>query len=113
MPLTHPDRFFPAEPKVRDLARRLYETVKDLPIISPHGHCDPRWFADNQRFPNPAALFVIPDHYVFRMLVSQGVSLADLGIARAIGNPVETEPRAIWQRFADHYYLFRGTPSAI
>ena len=113
MPLTSPDRLFPIEPRARDLARALYESVADLPIISPHGHCDPRWFAENKRFPNPAELFVVPDHYVFRMLVSQGVSLADLGIARNDGEPVETDPRAIWQRFAERYYLFRGTPSSI
>ena len=75
MPLTAPDRLFPVDPKQRDLARALYDSVSDLPIISPHGHCDPRWFAENERFPNPAELFVVPDHYVFRMLVSQGCLL--------------------------------------
>ncbi|MGJ8610340.1 MAG: glucuronate isomerase [Octadecabacter sp.] len=113
MPLTDPDRLFPVEPRQRDLARSLYDSVADLPIISPHGHCDPRWFAENERFPNPAELFVIPDHYVFRMLVSQGVPLADLGIARTDGGAVETDPRTIWRRFAERYHLFRGTPSAM
>jgi len=79
MALTAPDRLFPTEQKQKDLARALYQSVADLPIISPHGHCDPRWFAENERFPNPAAFMVVPDHYVFRMLVSQGVSMADLG----------------------------------
>ncbi|MEO0542987.1 MAG: glucuronate isomerase [Pseudomonadota bacterium] len=113
MPLTNPDRLFPIEPNVRDLARELYQSVADIPIISPHGHCDPRWFAENDRFPNPAALFVVPDHYVFRMLVSQGLQLSDLGIARMDGGPVEADPRMIWRRFAERYYLFRGTPSSI
>ena len=111
--LNDPDRLFPPEPRVRDLARALYQSVADLPIISPHGHCDPRWFAENERFPNPAALFVIPDHYVFRMLVSQGLPLEDLGIVRLDGAPVETNPRQIWQRFAENYHLFLGTPTAM
>jgi len=113
MPLTAPDRLFPIETQQRDLARALYQSVADLPIISPHGHCDPRWFAQNARFPNPAELFVVPDHYVFRMLVSQGIPMADLGIPRTDGGMVEADPRKIWQRFADNYHLFRGTPSAI
>ena len=79
--LIHPDRLFPAEPAARDVARRLYADVQDLPIISPHGHTDPRWYAENEPFPDPATLFVIPDHYIFRMLYSQGVRLEDLGIA--------------------------------
>lgn len=111
MSLTDPDRLFPVEPALRDQARALYDSVKDLPIISPHGHCDPRWFAENERFPNPAELFVVPDHYVFRMLVSQGVSMSDLGIARLDGRAVETDPRVIWQRFAENFHLFRATPS--
>lgn len=113
MPLTDPDRLFPVEPALRGLARELYDGVKSLPIVSPHGHCDPRWFAENKRFPNPAELFVIPDHYVFRMLVSQGVALEELGVPRVDGGAVETDPRAIWRRFASAYHLFRGTPSAL
>ena len=113
MPLLDPDRLFPAEPRLRDLARGLYEGLRDLPIISPHGHCDPRWFAQDARFPDPAALFVTPDHYVVRMLVSHGITHADLGVARRDGGPVETDPRAIWRRFSGHFHLFRGTPSAM
>jgi len=79
MSLTDPHRLFPTEPKTRAIARALYDTVADLPIISPHGHCDPRWFAENAQFENPAALFVVPDHYVFRMLISQGIANAGLG----------------------------------
>ncbi len=113
MSLTDPQRLFPTEPKTRAIARALYETVADLPIISPHGHCDPRWFAENARFENPAALFVVPDHYVFRMLISQGVAPEELGIPRIDGGPVETDPRAIWQKFAAHFHLFRATPSSM
>lgn len=111
MPLTDSDRLFPVEPSVRDQARALYDSVKDLPIISPHGHCDPRWFAENDRFPNPAELFVIPDHYVFRMLVSQGIPMSDLGVPREDGGAVETDPRKIWRLFAENFHLFRATPS--
>ncbi len=108
-----PDRLLPVEPNVRSLARALYEPIADLPIISPHGHCDPRWFAQNDRFPDPAQLFVVPDHYVFRMLVSQGVPMDDLGIPYADGTLPDVDPRAIWQRFAANFHLFRGTPSAM
>lgn len=113
MPLTDPDRLFPVEQGARNVARTLYEGVKDLPIISPHGHCDPRWFAENAAFADPAQLFVVPDHYIFRMLVSQGVALDDIGVPRVDGAVGETDPRKIWQVFADNYYLFRGTPTAI
>ncbi|MEO1536957.1 MAG: glucuronate isomerase [Pseudomonadota bacterium] len=113
MALTDPDRLFPVAPRVRDMARALYQTIANAPIISPHGHCDPRWFAEDAPFANPAELFVIPDHYVFRMLVSQGVSLDALGVPRVDGGATESDPRAIWQRFAERYHLFRGTPSAM
>jgi len=109
--LLHEDRLFPAEPATRAVARRLYREVRDLPIVSPHGHTDPSWYALNEPFPDPAKLFVVPDHYVFRMLYSQGVALEDLGVPTADGTPVETDPRAIWRRFAAHYHLFRGTPT--
>jgi len=109
--LIHEDRLFPADPAVRAVARRLYDTVRDLPIVSPHGHTDPRWYAENEPFPDPATLFVIPDHYVFRMLYSQGVRLEDLGIPARDGSAVERDPRRIWRVFASHYHLFRGTPT--
>jgi glucuronate isomerase len=105
--LIHPDRLFPAEPGTRKIARRLYEHVRMLPIISPHGHTHAAWFAKNEPFPDPASLFVQPDHYIFRMLYSQGVSLEDLEIGRtALKNP-----RNVWRIFARHYDLFRGTPT--
>ena len=109
--MLHPDRLFPADPATRDVARALYATVKELPIVSPHGHTDPRWYAENLPFPDPARLFVVPDHYIFRMLYSQGVRLEDLGIQRVDGTPVEQDPRKIWRLFAQHYPLFRATPT--
>ncbi|WP_237154061.1 glucuronate isomerase [Oryzibacter oryziterrae] len=107
------DRLFPIEGKARDMARALYATVRHLPIVSPHGHTDPRWFAENQPFPDPARLFVTPDHYVFRMLHSQGVPLDALGVPRADGGPVESDPRVIWRLFARNFHLLRGTPSRL
>ncbi len=102
----NPDRLFPADQSVRALARQLYDGVARLPIISPHGHTDPEWFATNAPFTNAAELLLHPDHYVFRMLYSQGVSLEALGI----GNP-GADPRESWRLFAARYHLFRGTPS--
>jgi glucuronate isomerase len=107
--LIHEDRLFPADPGTRAVARRLYATIAGLPLISPHGHTQAAWFAQNQPFPDPATLFVQPDHYVYRMLYSQGVSLDDL----EIGVPQIKDPRRVWHIFADHYSLFRGTPTRI
>ncbi|RVT89747.1 glucuronate isomerase [Sphingomonas crocodyli] len=107
----HPDRLFPADPTIRGIARALYAPIKDLPIISPHGHTDPSWFAGDENFANPTDLLIIPDHYVFRMLYSQGVKLEELGISSKDGTPVEADSRKIWRRLAEHYHLFRGTPS--
>jgi len=106
------NRLFPAEPATRAVAAKLYETVRDLPIISPHGHTDPRWFAENKPFPNPAALFIQPDHYIFRMLYSQGTSLESLGIPQVDGKE-NADPREVWRIFARNYYLFRGTPTRL
>ncbi|WRH62309.1 MAG: glucuronate isomerase [Fuscovulum sp.] len=111
MGLLHPDRLFPTDPASRDIARALYAEVRGLPIVSPHGHTDPAWYATDAAFPDPAQLFVTPDHYVFRMLASQGVQLEALGVPRADGGPTETDGRKIWHLFAANYHLFRGTPS--
>lgn len=107
MTLLHEDRLFPADPDTRAVARRLYSAIRDLPLVSPHGHTQAAWFAHNQPFPDPASLFVQPDHYVYRMLYSQGVSLEDL----EIGLLEIKDPRKVWRTFAEHYYLFRGTPT--
>ncbi len=111
--LLHDDRLFPADPVTRGIARRLYADIRDLPIISPHGHTDPRWYAEDEAFPDPATLLVKPDHYIFRMLYSQGVKLEELGIPRKDGAEVESDPRKIWNLFARHWYLFRGTPTRL
>ncbi len=109
MPLLHEDRLFPAEPETRRIAARLFASVRDLPLLSPHGHTQARWFAENQAFPNPAALFIQPDHYVHRMLYSQGIALERM----EIGVPEMRDPREVWRIFAEHYYLFRGTPTRL
>ena len=105
------DRYFDAEPAVRRAARSLYDETRQLPIVSPHGHVDAKLFADDAPFPEPTSLLITPDHYVVRMLHSRGVPLEALGIPTRDGTPVERDPRKIWQRFADNWYLFRGTPS--
>lgn len=105
--LIHEDRLFPADSAIRSIARALYAQVKSLPIVSPHGHTQAAWFASDEPFPDPTKLFVQPDHYVYRMLYSQSVSMDDLEIGKAeIKNP-----RKVWQIFASHYHLFRGTPT--
>ena len=111
--LLDPNRFFSNNEKTRAISNALYDNVVDLPIISPHGHCDPKWFAQNERFPDPSQLFVTPDHYIFRMLASQGYSLDELGINSGRKNTNRPRPRDIWKIFSDNYYLFRGTPSEI
>src|SRR5882724_2473160 len=111
--LTDPDLLFAAEGRALAIARDLYSGIKDLPLVSPHGHTDPRWYALNEPFPDPAQLLIVPDHYIFRMLFSQGVRLEDLGVATLEGAPVETDGRAIWRRFAENYFLFRGTPTRL
>jgi glucuronate isomerase len=107
--LIHEDRLFPAEPDTRKIARALYASIRALPIVSPHGHTQAAWFAKNEPFPDAAKLFVQPDHYVYRMLLSQGIPLEDL----EIGRPEIKDPRKVWRIFAQHYYLFRGTPTRI
>ncbi len=109
MALLHEDRLFPAEEGTRAIARRLYQGIRALPIVSPHGHTQAGWFAHNRPFPDPVALFVQPDHYVFRMLYSQGISLEELEIGKA---RIE-EPRKVWRIFANNYHLFRGTPTRL
>lgn len=109
-----PDRYFDSEPRHLEMARRLYSLVADAPLVCPHGHVDPRMFADpDYQFGSPADLLLIPDHYIFRMLYSQGIPLESLGIPRLDGGPVETDHRRIWQIFADHFHLFRGTPTGM
>jgi glucuronate isomerase len=108
------DRYFSPDPTRRSIARALYNRVKDLPLICPHGHVNPRLFSDPDfRFGTPVDMLVIPDHYIFRMLYSQGIRLESLGIPRRDGAPVETDHRKIWQTVCDHWYLFRGTPTGV
>jgi len=98
----NPDRYFDPDASVRRVARALYEETRGLPIVSPHGHVDPRVLAENAPFAEPASLIVQPDHYILRLLYANGVPLDAL---------LEAEPRRVWQLFAEHYYLFRGTPT--
>ncbi len=106
------DRLFPADAEARATARRLYGSVRDLPIISPHGHTDPGWFSGNAPFANAAELLLTSDHYLYRMLFSQGLALGDLGVPSRVG-PSDADPRAAWRILASNMHLFRGTPSSI
>jgi glucuronate isomerase len=109
-----PDRYFTPEPALRGVARDLYASVASLPLICPHGHVDPGLFSDpHATFGSPADLFIIPDHYVTRMLYSQGIPLESLGVPRVDGGAVEEDHRKIWRLFCEHFHLFRGTPSGI
>lgn len=108
--LLHPDRLFPADPKTREVARELYATVKDAPIISPHGHTDPQWFSENQSFGDPVSLLLTPDHYILRMLYSQGIPLEEMGVRKRNGESAG-DKKKIWKTFARNFHLFRGTPS--
>jgi glucuronate isomerase len=110
--LHHEDRLFPADPTTRAIARTLYAEVRDLPIISPHGHTDPVWFAENAAFGNATQLLLAPDHYLFRMLYSQGVPLERLGIPSRQGLS-SADPREAWRLLAQNWKLFRGTPSSL
>ncbi|MBN8814397.1 MAG: glucuronate isomerase [Sphingomonas sp.] len=108
----HPDRLFPADPGTRAIARDVYAAIADLPIVSPHGHTDPSWFASDAKWTDATSLLLAPDHYIYRMLYSQGVELDALAIPRRSGIPA-TDPRASWRLFASNYHLFRGTPSRL
>jgi glucuronate isomerase len=105
----HPERLLPPEPGVRSIARRLYQAVRDLPILSPHGHVDPRLLLNNEPFPDPSTLFVTPDHYVTRLLHASGVPLDALGVGH--GPRPEAEARRVWRLLCAHWDAFRGTPT--
>jgi len=111
--LLNEDRLFPANPDTRAIARRLFSEVETLPLICPHGHTDPAWFANNECFSDPAQLLIVPDHYIFRMLMSQGIRLEDLGVPFTDGSSMQTDGRKIWRLFAEHYFLFRSTPTRL
>lgn len=108
------NRYFSADPAQNKAAVELYESVRGLPLICPHGHVDPRLFSDpDYRFGSPVDLLIIPDHYIFRMLYSQGISLAALGVPARDGTVAESSHRLIWQTVCDHWHLFRATPTGI
>ena len=113
MSILSSNRLFPIDPSTRNIAKKLYKEICEMPIISPHGHTEARWFAENKPFKNPTELFVTPDHYVFRMLFSQGIDLSELGLSSIENNVSIKKPRDVWRTFAKNYFLFRGTPTRI
>lgn len=104
----HPDRLLPADPRMRDIARELYDGVRDLPIISPHGHVPPTWLSENIPFRDPTSLLITPDHYVTRLLHANGIVLADLGVGR--DELDEGDARRAFRILCEHWPVFRGTP---
>lgn len=104
------DRLLPAEPGQRAVARELYRGIRDLPLICPHTHIDAWSLAEDRAFADPVSLFVTSDHYVLRILMSQGVRPEQLGLSRAGNHAPAVNPRSVWRTFADHWHLFRGTP---
>ncbi|GAA2609978.1 glucuronate isomerase [Paractinoplanes durhamensis] len=111
--MTVSDPTFAIDTRQAGIARELYAVARDLPLLSPHGHVDPRLLADDEPFPDPARLLIVPDHYVTRMLLSQGIPPSRLGVPRRDGGPVETDGRTIWRLLAENWHLFRGTPSRL
>ena len=109
----HAHRYFDATEPVRSLAFELYQHIKDFPILSPHGHVDPKLLADNEPFPDPTELIIIPDHYIYRLIYSQGIPLESLGIPTTDGTQTENDHRKIWQIFANNFHLFAGTPTGV
>ncbi|NJM81376.1 MAG: glucuronate isomerase [Tabrizicola sp.] len=110
-PRAAPRSFLAAGPGDRSIARRLYSAVARAPIISPHGHTHARWFASNAPFADATSVLLWPDHYLLRMLYSQGIGFDALGLADHGKTPREADRRKVWQLFAANYHLFRGTPS--
>jgi glucuronate isomerase len=111
--INHPKRLFPTDPSIRKITAELYHSVRDLPIISPHGHTDPSWFALNENFSDAYELLIKPDHYLIRMLYSQGIPMESLGFAANTKQQAETTSRLCWRVFAENYHLFAGTPSQL
>jgi glucuronate isomerase len=109
----HDDRLLPAEPSVRAVARELYEQVRDLPLICPHGHVDPTLLAEDRPFPDPAQLLIIPDHYVHRLLHAAGFAHDELGLVDVDGVRRESESRKVWRTLCENWHLFRGTPTRL
>ena len=118
------NRYFSSDPAQNSAAVALYDSVADLPLICPHGHVDPRLFADsNYQYGSPVDLLIIPDHYIFRMLYSQGISLDELGIPTQTSAPNASggdfnainavEHREIWRTVCANWRLFRATPTGI
>ncbi|MCB0913794.1 MAG: glucuronate isomerase, partial [Propionibacteriaceae bacterium] len=104
----HPDRMLPADPALRGVAREIYASVRDLPIISPHGHVPAQWLADDQPFADPTSLLITPDHYVTRLLHASGIGLDRLGVGQAGFTPEQS--REAFRTLCAHWHLYRGTP---
>jgi Glucuronate isomerase len=104
----HPDRMLPADPSQRAVARELYDAVRELPIVSPHGHVPARWLAADEPFTDPTSLLITPDHYITRLLHASGVGLEQLGVG--IEQPSADQSRRAFRILCENWSLYRGTP---
>ena len=102
---------FDPEPSVRNVALELFSGAQNLGLICPHGHIAPGLLGDaDTKFANPTDLLLRHDHYIFRLLYSQGIKLEDLGVGAREG---EYDPINAWQVFCQHFHLFDGTPTGM
>lgn len=107
-----PETFlFDPEPAVRETALELFAQTKSLGLICPHGHIAPSLLAEpGARFLHPTDLLIRFDHYIFRLLYSQGIALESLGVGVAEG---EYDPIKAWEVFCQNFHLFDGTPTGL
>ncbi len=110
--ICHADRLFPADLSTRMLARRLYESVRGLPLVCSGVVADPSWFAENPALPDPAQVFVQSDRQVWAILRGHGVAPGQLGVADD-GASIAGDPASVWKVFAANYHAFRGTPTRL
>ena len=83
-------------------AKKLYDAVKDLPIIDYHCHISPKMIAENHRFKNAFELFLGGDHYKWRQLRTNGIEEKYI-----TGDGDDYEK---WEAFAKTMPLLIGNP---
>ncbi|HZQ81524.1 MAG TPA: glucuronate isomerase [Gaiellaceae bacterium] len=87
-----------------ELGLQLHREIAGLPLVSPHGHIDVRLFSEpGARLEQPGRLFVTSDHYVVRMLYSQGVPF----------EATRGDDRDVWELLVANAELFALTPSGL
>ncbi len=61
-----------------ETAKKIYEKIKDLPIIDYHCHLDERSIKDDKKFENIGELWLSGDHYKWRAMRLCGVEEKDI-----------------------------------